>query len=107
VFGPAREQPAAMARIERMVADYSGWHFVNEDPARSVSPPTLGQLAKLDVPALVLFGERDLADFRQMSERAARDLRARQVVVRKAGHHTPLEAAGEVTAAITGFLAAG
>jgi pimeloyl-ACP methyl ester carboxylesterase len=106
VFAPAREQPAAMARIERMVADYSGWHFVNEDPARAVSPPTLGQLARLDVPALVLVGERDLPDFRQMSDRAARDLRARHVVVRKAGHHTPLEAAGEVTAAITGFVAA-
>jgi|APFre7841882724_1041349.scaffolds.fasta_scaffold00425_8 3-oxoadipate enol-lactonase len=105
VFAPAREQAVAMARIERMVADYSGWHFVNEDPARAVSPPTLGQLAKLAVPALVLVGERDLADFRQMADRAARDLRARQVVIRKAGHHTPLEAPGEVNAAIAGFLA--
>lgn len=106
VFGPAREQPAAMTRIERMVADYSGWHFVNEDPATAVAPPTLGRLAELDVPALVLVGERDLPDFRQMADRAAGDLRARLVVVSRAGHHTPLEAPADVTAAIAGFLAA-
>lgn len=106
VFAPAREQPAVMAQIDVMVREYSGWHFVNADPARSVSPPTLTQLAAVKAPTLVVVGERDLVDFRQMSERAARDLRGRQVPVRTAGHFTPMEAPAEVTATLTEFLAA-
>lgn len=105
VFAPAREQPAVMARIETMVREYSGWHFVNADPARAVSPPTLNQLASVRVPAMVVVGERDLADFRQMSERVARDLRARQIGVRNAGHFAPLESPAETTAAIMGIVA--
>jgi pimeloyl-ACP methyl ester carboxylesterase len=106
VFGPAREQPVVMARIETMVREYSGWHFVNADPARSVVPPTLNQLAAVRVPAVVVVGERDLVDFRQMSERVARELRARQIPVRNAGHFTPLEAPAEATAAIMDMVAA-
>jgi pimeloyl-ACP methyl ester carboxylesterase len=106
VFGPAREQPTVMARIETMVREYSGWHFVNADPARAVVPPTLNQLAAVRVPSLVLVGERDLVDFRQMSERAARDLRARQVTVRGAGHFAPLEAAADTTTSIAEFITA-
>jgi pimeloyl-ACP methyl ester carboxylesterase len=104
VFAPAREQPAVMARIEVMVNEYSGWHFVNADPARAVAPPTLTRLPGLHATALVVVGERDLVDFRQMSERAARDLRARQVTLAQVGHFTPMEAPAGVMAPLGEFL---
>ena len=105
VFAPVRERPGAFAQVERMVRDYSGWHFVNVDPARSVTPPTLTQLGAVKAPALVLVGEHDLPDFRQMSERVARDLRARrEVVVPGAGHLTPMESPADVNAALAAFL---
>lgn len=106
VFGPAREQPEVFARIERMVGDYSGWHFVNPDPGRAVTPPVLGRIGTVKAPALVMAGERDLPDFRQMSERAARELGTRVTLVAGRGHMLPMEAPAEVNAALAAFLAA-
>ena len=44
LFAPARENPAVAARLKRMVDDYSGWHFVNQNPERPVSPPAATRL---------------------------------------------------------------
>jgi pimeloyl-ACP methyl ester carboxylesterase len=49
-------------------------------------------LARLDVPALVVAGERDMRDFRDGAEMLARTLpRARHALIEGAGHLAPLE----------------
>jgi pimeloyl-ACP methyl ester carboxylesterase len=106
VFTIAREQPAVALQIETMVRDYSGWHFVNADPARSVTPPTLSQLSRVKGPALVIAGERDPADFRQMSDRVARDTGGKRVSLRGAGYFGPLETPAQVASAVAEFVAA-
>ena len=106
VFTIAREKPAVALQIETMVREYSGWHFVNLDPARSVTPPTLAQLSRIQTPTLVISGERDQVDFRQMSDRVARDTRGRRITLRGAGYFGPMETPAEVTGAVTEFLAA-
>lgn len=106
VFAIAREQPAVALQIETMVHDYSGWHFVNADPARSVTPPTLSQLARVNAPALVISGERDLVDFRQMSDRVARETRGKRITLRGAGYFGPIETPAQVSDAVVEFVAA-
>jgi len=107
IFAPAREQPALAARLERMVADYSGWHFLNADPERAVAPAAVSQLGRVRAPTLVVVGERDLPDFRLMAERVARGVAdARQVAIARAGHLAGMEAPARVRELLEAFLGA-
>jgi pimeloyl-ACP methyl ester carboxylesterase len=106
LFAPAREQPGVTRRLERMVSDYSGWHFVNADPERAVEPPAVSQLGRVRVPTLAIVGERDLADFQLITERIARGVTgARRVTVPSVGHFANMEAPDRVRELLSGFLA--
>jgi len=67
LFAPAQRQPGVAARLARMIADYSGWHFVNTSSEQGLEPPAAQRLGELDLPALVIVGEQDLPDFRRVS----------------------------------------
>ncbi len=106
LFAAARAQPLVAARLRQMVEDYSGWHFVNPDPARAPEPPTITQLSKIEVPTLALVGERDLSDFHRIAaEVQHRAKNALRRIVPRAGHLANMEAPGEVNEALLGFLA--
>jgi pimeloyl-ACP methyl ester carboxylesterase len=62
-------------------------------------------LVRLDVPALVVAGEREMRDFRDGAELLARTLpRARHVVIEGAGHLAPLETPDAFRELLLGFL---
>jgi pimeloyl-ACP methyl ester carboxylesterase len=108
LFATARAQPPVGARLKQMVDDYSGWHFVNQNPERAVSPPAVGRLGAIRAPTLVLVGERDLPDFHRMSERLERDIPgARRATIAGAGHMANMETPDEVNKALGGFLSRG
>jgi pimeloyl-ACP methyl ester carboxylesterase len=108
LFAPARAKPEVGARLKQMVDDYSGWHFVNRNPERPVSPPALGRLGAIRAPTLVLVGERDLPDFQRMSERLGSDIPgARRATIPAAGHMANMEAPEAVSKALGGFLSRG
>ena len=105
LFAPARQKPEVDTRLKQMVGDYSGWHFVNHNPERPVTPPALGRLDSVRAPTLVLVGERDLPDFQRTAERLERDIPgARRAPVAGAGHIANMEAPEAVNKALTGFL---
>lgn len=106
LFAPAREQPAVAARLRQMVGDYSGWHFVNADPARLLTPSAITQLARLQAPTLALVGERDLLDFHRMADEVQHSVkRAVRRTVPKVGHLSNMEAPAVVNAMLLEFLA--
>jgi len=108
LFAPAREQPQVGAQLQQMVDEYSGWHFVNQNPERAVAPPALERLGAIRVPTLVLVGERDLPDFQRMAERLEREVPgARRTTIAGAGHMANMEAPGAVNQALGGFLPRG
>jgi pimeloyl-ACP methyl ester carboxylesterase len=105
LFAPAREQPAVAARIEAMVADYSGWHWLHRNPERSDGPTALDRIGQVQAPTLLVLGERDLADFRTCAEKiAARLPAAERVLLPGVGHMSNMEAPGAFDAAVLAFL---
>lgn len=107
LFAVARERPDVMVRVQRMVHDYSGWHFANIDPERPVTPPAARRIAEVATPTLALVGERDLPDFHRMAEALAGGApNARRASLTGAGYASPLESPDRVNAAILEFLAA-
>lgn len=105
IFRTARRVPEAWTLIRAMVASYSGWHWLHDDPREPADTDTLARLGDLAVPATVLVGAEDLADFHTIAallERRMRD--ARTLVVPGVGHLVNLEAADEFNAALTRHL---
>jgi 3-oxoadipate enol-lactonase len=105
LFAPARAKPEVGARLKQMVDDYSGWHFVNQNPERAVAPPAVGRLGAIRAPTLVLVGDRDLPDFQRMAERLERDIPgARRATVAGAGHMANMESPETVNKSLAEFL---
>jgi pimeloyl-ACP methyl ester carboxylesterase len=59
-FAEAREVPSVASELDRMLDDYSGWHWTHDNPAQSLEPPAAERLGELRAQALVITGGRDL-----------------------------------------------
>ncbi len=107
LFAPALANPAAAPRLRAMVADYSGWHWTQRDPGRSLKPPPAGRLSEVTVPSLVIVGALDIDDFQGIARVAAEGLpQARLAVIEGAGHLPNLERPEAVSRELAEFLSA-
>ncbi|MCU0806013.1 MAG: alpha/beta hydrolase [Burkholderiales bacterium] len=106
-FATARARPDVMTRVQRMVGDYSGWHFTHVDPERPLTPPAVRRFEELRVPTLALVGERGVPDVHRMAEAlVAGAPNARRATLAAAGYASPLETPESVNAALLAFLSA-
>lgn len=93
-FDTARKQPAVIARIRQMVEDYSGWLFANAGSGIERKPKTrtAAVLEKFDLPTLVVVGELDLPDFRDIADQVAQRIPgAQKIVLEGVGHMSNME----------------
>lgn len=106
LFASAREQTDVASRLAQIVADYSGWHFVNEDPAHALDPPAAERLAEIRSPTLVVVGERDVPDFCAIADALREGIPdAREVVLPAVGHMSNMEDPARLNEALLSFLA--
>jgi pimeloyl-ACP methyl ester carboxylesterase len=104
-FVPANEQPAVARRLRQMAEDYSGYHWMHNDPQVWPDPPALARLGDIGCPTLVIVGERDTADLRAMADALAQRIEsAKKLSLPGVGHMANMEAPREVNAAILDFL---
>lgn len=91
--------------MQQIIADYSGWHFVNANPEQGITPPAAQRLGDLTLPLLALVGELDIPDFRQITDVIGRRAPlARTIIVPNVGHMANMEAPQQVTQALLDFL---
>jgi 3-oxoadipate enol-lactonase len=100
-FSSAREQPVLAAELDQMLADYSGWHWTHDNPAKGLEPSAAERLGDLRVPALVITGGRDLEyNDRVGAELLARIPGATGLRLPRAGHMANMEEPEAVNRAI-------
>lgn len=105
LFQPATEQPHVAAALRAYVEDYSGWHWLNANPAIVPSRPAIECLGEIACPSLILVGERDTPDFHTIAARLARDIpNARLVRIPNAGHMSNMESPAGFNSAVLQFL---
>ncbi len=103
-IGARPELPAARAAAAAIVAQsVSGVARFGREVS-GPAPPVIDDLARMDVPALVLVGEQDAAFLRAGEVMAARLPRARHVVVPEAGHIVNIEQAEVFDRELLAFL---
>lgn len=105
LFAPARGQPKVGEQLARMVEEYSGWHWVNQDPLERREPADITQLSRVKPRTLVTRGERDLPDFHSIATILhAKIPDAKASMIRGAGHMVNMEAPKEFNRAVSQFL---
>lgn len=104
-FAPALRQPHVAARLTRIVNDYSGWHWVNQDSDTFPPPSVFERLEGIRARTLALVGEWDLPDMHGVATTiAARVPGAQSAVIHGAGHMANMEQPAAVNRAVLGFL---
>jgi 3-oxoadipate enol-lactonase len=93
IFENARTNLTVSERVWAMISDYSGWHWINNDPVQNRFPPAAKRLDNLSIPTLVIVGEYDLPVFRKSAEFLKQNIKnSRMVVIPNAGHLSNMEA---------------
>jgi pimeloyl-ACP methyl ester carboxylesterase len=103
-FAAAREDPVIAAELDQMLDDYSGWHWTNDNPAKSLEPPAAERLADLRVPALIVTGGRDLPYNQSVREAVVARVKSATVLdLARASHMANMDGADAVNGAIAAF----
>ena len=106
LFRPALEKPDVAARLLRIISDYSGWHWINENPAQTSSLPAIERIKNISVPTLIIVGERDLSDFHAMADEMQQRIpNARKIIIPGVGHMSNMEAPNVFNETVLSFLA--
>ena len=103
LFVPAGENPEVKKRLEHIVHDYSGWHWLHRDSVRRTNAAS--QLAHISAPVLSVTGERDLYDFHAIANALERDANAHKVILPRVGHMSPMEDPEAFNSVVLEFLA--
>jgi 3-oxoadipate enol-lactonase len=105
-FAPAAEQAAVLARLNEIVGAYHGYAWTTTETLQEpANPPAAELLDKINVPTLVIVGERDIPEFRDVAKHMADGIAgAKLVVIPNAGHMSNMEAPAAVNEAILSFL---
>ena len=87
-----------------MLADYSGWHWTHDNPAKGLEPPAAERLGELRAPALVITGGRDLPYNHTVRDALLARIKSAGVLdLPRASHMANMEEPGAVNRAIAEF----
>lgn len=105
IFSHTRKNKLVAETLWQMIHFYSGWHLVDK-PALSIEDiSTWDNLENINVPALVICGDEDITDFKEMSQAAAfRIPIAKKTFFPKTGHMCNMENPGGFNKEMLNFL---
>jgi pimeloyl-ACP methyl ester carboxylesterase len=107
LFAPAQRDPELAAALAEMVHGYTAWHWRNVDPVQRPASPAVQMLATLKCPTLILLGELDLPDFKDIARRLAAEIPGAILrTIAGAGHMANMEAPAAVNEWVLAHLRA-
>ena len=106
LFAPAMRQPAVAARLTQMIDDYSGWHFVNDDPEERCARRPRRASTSWPCRSWCSSATRTCRTLLTIaSDHRSPRAQSRTLVLPGAGHMANMEAPAAVTQALLDFLA--
>lgn len=92
VFAPTNRNADVAAHLKMIVDDYSGWHWLHDDPRIRLDPPAKGRLKEIKVPTQIILGELDLPYYHDIAKLLMVDIpNAKLSIINDAGHMSNFE----------------
>ncbi len=92
LFHSVKSNPQLRNCIWQIIQDYSGWHWVNNDPGLIGAPNAAQRLPEIDTQTLIILGEHDLDIFHKASDLMKSSMQnSTRVMIQGAGHMSPME----------------
>jgi pimeloyl-ACP methyl ester carboxylesterase len=105
LFTPALQNERGREQLQQIVTDYSGWHWLHQDPGTGPTTPTIERLNEIQAPTLVIIGELDLPDFHLVTDMLQQQIpQAQKVNLPGAGHMSNMESPERFNEAVLNFL---
>jgi 3-oxoadipate enol-lactonase len=102
----ARANPDVARRLGQVFSEYSGWHWVNEDPGTDLEPSAIQRLEQIRAPTLIITGERTGPDLRAIGDLLqTRIPDAHAIILDGVGHVPNMEDPRTVNEIVLEFLA--
>jgi pimeloyl-ACP methyl ester carboxylesterase len=101
---PAMERPELRPLLRQLAVDNaSSW--VTKDSEQELDPPAYRRLSEIEVPTLIVVGQRDIADIQRIVAKIGSDIRgSSRVTIPGAGHMVNLERPAEFERVVRPFL---
>jgi 3-oxoadipate enol-lactonase len=105
-FAPAMQNPNSSTKLRNMIADYSAWHWENDDPYKGITPYPRERLSNIQVPTLIIVGELNPPDYHNITDIQKKYIpNSKKVVLTGAGHLLNIEKPEEFNKIVLDFLA--
>ncbi len=105
VFAPSNHNSAVAKQLKAMVGDYSGWHWLNDDPRIKLNPPAIDRLGEINVPTQIILGELDLPYYHDIAKILIDKIpNSKLHIIKGAGHMTNLENAVKFNEIVDSFI---
>ena len=105
IFKPAAKKPDVAMKLMAIFTDYSGWHFINDDPYLELDPPAIDLLSDISVPTLIVVGEYDTSEFHDIGHLLLEGIQdARIVILPAVGHMTNMESPESFNEVVLEFI---
>lgn len=105
VFAPSNRNPEVAKQLKTMVIDYSGWHWLNQDPRIKLDPPAKDRLGEIKVRTQIILGEHDLPYYHDIAKILTDHIpNSKLYTIKDAGHMTNLENAVKFNEIVDSFI---
>lgn len=93
VFASAKSKPEVFDRLSEMVNQYSGWHWLHQDPRERLYPYAIDRLEEIKAPTQVIVGKNDLSYYtEEIAPKLIEKIPVSELdVIENAGHMVNLE----------------
>ena len=102
---PAMNNPISAPLVKQMIDDYSGWHWIHNDPCNYPKPFPPERLKEIKVPTLILVGELNPKIYHDWADIQKKYIsNSQKEVIPNAGHALNIENSEKVNEFILKFL---
>lgn len=92
IFKPAFQNTNLRNAITAMVNDYSGYHWLHENPVARIDTAYMLEVRRIEAPAMVIVGEKDVSKHQRVADLLSRNIPgARKELIGGAGHMCNME----------------
>lgn len=92
VFAPTMKNETTKEMLEKIVSDYSSWHWLNYDPREKLQPTALTRLNEIKVPTEIIVGANDLSYYHDIAKILNKEIsNSHLTIIPNSGHMVNLE----------------